>query len=166
MEVIEAIKSKRSVRAFSDQEVPEKVIRHILDAGRRAQSSRNSQPWTFIVVRQRDQLHRLAACGAYAQPLSGASFGVVLVSAVEWAFDIGQTAAYLQLAGWSLGVSSCLVWLGEADQAKDLLGVPPEQNVEMAIAFGYAREAQPGPAKSGGRKPFAEVVRWEMWESG
>lgn len=165
MEVVEAIKSKRSVRAFSDQEVPPDVIRQILDAGRRAQSSRNSQPWTFVVVRQRDLLHRLAACGAYAQPLAGASFGVVLASSVEWAFDIGQAAAYLQLAGWSLGVSSCLVWLGDTDQARVLLGAPQNQRIEMAIAFGYAKSVQDGKAKTGGRKAFNEVVRWEKWES-
>lgn len=163
MEVIEAIQSKRSVRSFSDQEVSEALVRQILDAGRRAQSSRNSQPWTFIVVRQPDRLHRLAACGAYAQPLSGASFGVVLVSAVDWSFDIGQAAAYLQLAGWSLGVSSCLVWLGEKDQVRSLLGIPQDQQVEMAIAFGYARDPQPAALRKGGRKPFDEVVRWEKW---
>jgi len=165
MEVIDAIKTKRSVRAFSDQQVPEEVIRQILDAGRRAQSSRNSQPWTFVVVRHRDQLHRLSACGAFAQPLAGASFGVVLASAVDWAFDIGQAAAYLQLAGWSLGVSSCLVWLGDTDQAKIVLGAPEDQTIQMAIAFGYARNTPEGKAKVGGRKPFDEVVRWECWES-
>ena len=165
MEVIEAIKSKRSVRSFSDQEVPEDVIRQILDAGRRAQSSRNSQPWTFVVVRQRERLHQLAACGAFAQPLSGASFGVVVASSVDWAFDIGQAAAYLQLAGWSLGVSSCLVWLGDTDQARILLDAPEDTKIEMAIAFGYAKSTQTGKAKPGGRKPFAEVVRWENWES-
>jgi nitroreductase len=165
MEVIQAIKSKRSVRSFSDQEVPEEVIRQILDAGRRAQSSRNSQPWTFVVVRQRDRLHQLSACGAYAQPLSGAGFGVVLASSVEWAFDIGQAAAYLQLAGWSLGVSSCLVWLGDTDQARILLGAPQSQRIEMTIAFGYAKSTQAVKGKSGGRKPFDEVVRWERWES-
>lgn len=165
MEIIEAIRSKRAVRSFTDQVVPDEVIHQILDAGRRAQSSRNSQPWTFIVVRDRDRLHRLSACGAYAQPLSGACFGVVLVSSVEWAFDLGQAAAYLQLAGWNFEVSSCPVWLGDSDQVRDLLGIPQDQYVEMAIAFGYAKTAQTGSAKKGGRKPFNEVVRWEKWET-
>lgn len=163
MEVLEAIKTKRAVRSFSDQEVPEDDIRKILDAGRRAQSSRNSQPWTFIVARKRELLHKLSACGAYAQPLSGASFGIVLASSVDWSFDIGQAAAYLQLAGWGLGVSSCLVWLGDTNQAKILLGVPDDQRIEMAVAFGYAKESGKQPLKQAGRKPFDEVVRWEKW---
>ncbi len=164
MNVMKAIQTKRSVREYAGQEVPLDLITQIVDAGRRAQSSRNSQPWTFIVVRQRQRLKELAACGMYAQPLGRAAFGVALVSAVEWGFDIGQAAAYMQLAGWSLGVSSCLVWLGEADKAKALLGVPDDQHLEMALAFGYALGIVPKSAKKGGRKPLDEVVRWETWE--
>ena len=164
MNVIQAIKTKRSVREYAGQEVPLELITQIVDAGRRAQSSRNSQPWTFIVVRQRQRLQDLAACGMYAQPLGRAAFGVALVSAVEWGFDIGQAAAYMQLAGWSLGVSSCLVWLGEADKARALLGVLEDQHIEMALAFGYALGIVPKSAKKGGRKPLDEVVRWETWE--
>jgi nitroreductase len=163
MNIFEAIRTKRAVRSYADQPMPDETIRQILDAGRRAQSSMNRQPWTFVVLRQREGLKKLAECGTYAGPLAGAAFGIALVSADPWPFDIGQAAAYLQLAAWELGVGSCLVWLGESEKAKALLGVPAELHLEMALAFGYPAEPVGAKPKPGGRKPFDEVVRWEHW---
>lgn len=163
MNVLEAIRTKRAVRQYSEQPVPKEIILQILDAGRRAQSSMNRQPWTFIVVRDPERLKKLAECGPFAMPIAGSAFSIALASSDEWAFDIGQAAAYLQLAAWELGVSSCLVWLGDTQKAKALLGVPPEMFLEMAISFGYAKESPKPKGRLAGRKPLEEVVRWEYW---
>ena len=66
LSVTEAVRAKRAVRAYSAEPVPEEVVRAILNAGRRAQSSKNDQPWIFVVVRQREQLQRLSTAGTYA----------------------------------------------------------------------------------------------------
>lgn len=162
MDVFEAIRTKRAVREFTDQPVPEETIRQIVDAGRRAQSSKNTQPWRFIVVRDRAKLQALSRTGVYAGHLARAAFAIALISSVEWAFDTGQAAAYLQLAAWDLGVGSCLASIYEPDQAKTILGVPAEQFFRIAISFGYP--AQPaGPAKPGGRRPLDVVVGWDHW---
>ena len=163
MNIFEAIRTKRAVRSYIDQPVSDELIRQILEAGRRAQSSMNKQPWTFLVLREREGLKKLAECGTYAGPLAGAAFGIALVSSDDWPFDIGQAAAYLQLAAWELGVGSCLVWLGESEKAKALFGIPAELHLEMAISFGYPAEPAGAKPKSGGRRPFDEVVRWEHW---
>ena len=75
MDVLEAIASKRAVRHFTDQPITDEDLRAILDAGRRAQSSRILQPWTFIAIRDRQTLRRLSECGAYAGHLAGAAAG-------------------------------------------------------------------------------------------
>ena len=67
----------------------------------------------------------LSECGTYAGHIAGADFAVVLVDHSNWSFDIGQAAAYLQLAAWDLGVSSCIAYFGLQDKLKDLLGIPP-----------------------------------------
>ncbi len=162
MEVIEAIRTKRAVRQFSNRPVQEELIREIVDAGRLSQSSKNSQPWQFIVVRDRARLKQLSGCGRYAGHLAGAAFAVVLVSEVDWAFDIGQAAAYMQLAGWSQGVSSCIATLHETGCAHKVLGVPEEMHLDMALSFGYAAQP-PQPAMPTGRREFNDVVRWEVW---
>ncbi|HEX5688881.1 MAG TPA: nitroreductase family protein, partial [Roseiflexaceae bacterium] len=102
MDVLEAIRTKRAVRQFTEEPVPDDVIRQIVDAGRRSQSSKNDQPWTFVIVRDRETLRKLADCGTYAKHLAGAAFAVAIVAQPNYEFDQGQAAAYLQLAAWEL----------------------------------------------------------------
>lgn len=170
MNVSEAIRTKRAIRKFEQQPLPEEAIRQILQAGRRAQSSKNSQPWHFIVVRQRETLVALSHMGTYAGHMAGAALAVVFVTvdpAVRWAimFDSGQSASYMQLAAWELGIGSCLATIYEPDQARALLGVPAELTIHVAISFGYPDPAEltPRPLKPGGRRPLADVVHWERW---
>src|SRR5438046_10254373 len=98
MTVSEVIRTKRAVRQFSDEPLSEEAIRTILMAGRRAQSSQNTQPWHFIAIRHRATLRQLSQCGAYAGPLSGAPFAVALIASTADSFDVGQAAAVTELA--------------------------------------------------------------------
>src|SRR5215210_6711922 len=88
MSVTEAIRAKRAVRKYRDEPVPEDVIRAILNAGRRAQSSKNDQPWTFIVVTEREQLQQLSTAGTYTAHMPSSAFTVVLVAPAEYEFDL------------------------------------------------------------------------------
>jgi len=165
MDVLEAIASKRAVRHFTDQPIADADLRVILNAGRRAQSSKNTQPWTFIAIRDRQTLQRLSECGVYAGHLAGAAIGVALLSAGPTGFDLGQAAAYLQLAAWELGIGSCIASIYEPARAREILGVPDEYAFDIALSLGYpdlaaARLAAP-PGQ--GRKTFDDVVRFERW---
>ena len=162
MEVLEAIRTKRATRQFAAQPVPDDVIRRIVDAGRRSQSSKNDQPWTFVVVRDRETLKQLSECGQYAGHLAGAAFGVAILAQPGYDFDQGQAAAYLQLAAWELGVGSCIASIYEPERAKAILGAPQELQFDTAISFGYPSQP-PAVPRAGGRKPLDEVVRWEKW---
>lgn len=167
MDVLEAVRTKHAVRLFEDRPVPEDVILKILDAGRRSQSSKNTQPWQFIVVRDRETLKALSKTGDYAGHLAGAAFAVVMLGEVkrDWTmFDLGQSAAYMQLAGWDLGVGSCIASIYHPDQARAILGIPENLQVDVALSFGYP-SPEHKPAKMGGRKPIEEVVKWEKWSA-
>src|SRR5437867_11075117 len=116
MDVIEAIRRKRAIRNFAPKSLPEDVIRQILYAGKRAQSSKNSQPWHFIVIQKRETLLELAKMGDFTSSLLGAAMVVAILTPdpqTRWSvmFDAGQAAAYMQLAALDLGVGSCLVTL-------------------------------------------------------
>jgi len=163
MNVLEAIHTKRAVREFNEQPVPEEVIMQILDSGRLAQSSKNEQPWTFILIQERRTLQELSTCGKYAGHIAGAAFAVAMISSVDWAFDIGQAAAYLQLAAWELGVSSCIASMWEEDRARDILGVPDDMRFEIAISFGYASRPTLAAPRKSGRRTLKEIVRVEHW---
>lgn len=164
MDTLTAIHTKRAVRDFSQQSVPEEVILKILDAGRAAQSSHNGQPWQFVVIRNWDTLQRLSECGRYAGHLAGAAFAIALVGEkASDDFDMGQAAAYLQLAGWELGVGSCLAAMWEPEKAKEILGIPAGKYFWAAISFGFPAVEQPREPISG-RRPLNETVHWETWE--
>lgn len=163
MDVTEAIRSMRSVRQFRDEPLPEDAVQAILNAGRRSQSSKNTQPWDFVVVRDRERLQKLSQCGDYAGHLAHAAMGVVIVSSAPWAFDTGYTASYMQLAAWDRGVGSCLAYIGRPDEARAILGIPQDRKVEMAISFGYPAEQRQQPGVPRGRRSLDEVVHWEAW---
>jgi nitroreductase len=165
MTVSEVIRTKRAVRQFTDTPLSEEAIRSILNAGRRAQSSKNTQPWHFIAIRDRETLRQLAEFGAYAGHLAGAPFAVALVAPTADSFDLGQAAAYMQLAAWDLGIGSCIASMWEPEKARAILGIPQDLHFDVAISFGYplpSRE-QPSAPLLNGRKPFDEVVFWERW---
>jgi nitroreductase len=165
MNVLDAIQKRRAVRSFSDQPVPAEAVETILRAGSRAQSSKNSQPWRFIVVRERETLTALSLLGKFAGHVAGADFAVCYVGLEQatWnSFDLGQAAAQMQLAAHELGVGSCIAAMYDQAAAKELLGVPPEMNFFCVISFGYPA-ADHQPLVMGGRNPLDETVRWERW---
>jgi nitroreductase len=162
VEVREAIRSLRSVRQFKDDPLPDDVLATILDAGRRAQSSKNTQPWQFIVVRDRSSLEALSKSGDFAGHLAGAAAGVVIVSTVPHEYDLGQTTAFMMLSAWEQGVGSCIAAIFHPEQVRALLGIPDDLHVHWALSFGYPAEDWT-PTKMGGRRSLDDVVRWERW---
>jgi nitroreductase len=170
MNVSEAIRLKRAVREFSVTPLPEDAVLAILNAGRRAQSSKNSQHWLFIAIQEKSTLKALSECGQWAGHLSGAALGVAIltpdpIQKFQILFDAGQAAAYMQLAAWELGIGSCMATIYEPEKAREILGFPAEQQLRFAISFGYPNEEAKlvQPPKKGGRQTLREIVHWETW---
>ena len=100
MNVSDAIRLKRAVRKFKDEPLPEEVMAAILNAGRRAQSSKNTQPWHFIAITDKAILKDLSECGEWAGHLAGAALGVALLSEnpeekFQRMFDLGQATTHV-----------------------------------------------------------------------
>jgi len=171
MDVNEAIRAKRAVRRFQQQPLPADAVRAILNAGRHAQSSKNTQPWQFVAVTDKAVLGQLAQTGDFAGHLAGAALGVVFAVADqpdrrEWLmFDLGQAASYMQLAAWELGIGSAIATIYHPEQAQRILGVPDAFRCDVALSFGYpvAPEDMTAAPRSGGRKPLDELVHHERW---
>ena len=170
MNVSDAIRTKRAVRHFQEAPLSDDVVRIILNAGRRSQSSKNNQPWQFIAIREKGILKSLSETGTYAGHLAGAAFGVAILipnpdDKFQTLFDAGQAAAYMQLAAWEQGVGSCLASIYDLDKAREILSFPQEWQVRICISFGFPIDKQliTDSPKKGGRKPFDEMVHWEKW---
>jgi nitroreductase len=170
MEVAQAIRTKRAVRSFSDVPISGDDLRQILYAGRRAQSAKNTQPWAFIAITDRARLVALSKLGTFAGHLAGAAAAVAILTpdpAQRWSilFDAGQTAAYMQLAAWSLGIVSCPATIYEPEAARELLKFPEDFHLHVALSFGYPRDPAvlTYPPRLGGRRSFEESVHFETW---
>jgi nitroreductase len=170
MNVSDAIRLKRAVREFTTEPLPEGTIFAILNAGRRAQSSKNTQPWHFIAITDKDVLKQLSECGEWAGHLAGAALGVAIVHAdpgekFQVLFDIGQAAAYMQLAAWEMGIGSCMASIYDVEKAREVLGFPVDLLMRFAISFGYplAPEELIQTPRQGGRRSLDEIVHWEHW---
>jgi nitroreductase len=170
MDVSNAIRMKRAIRQFNPQPLTKKEVEAILNAGRRAQSSKNTQPWNFIAIQDADLLEKLSELGTFAGHLAGASLGVAILTpepSQRWSvmFDAGQAAAYMQLAAWELGIGSCIATIYEPEAARELLGFPEDQHLRSALSFGYPENSTllSAPPQKGGRRGFEEVVRYESW---
>ncbi len=173
MTVTDAIRTKRAVRNFAPKPLSDDVLRRILNAGRRAQSSKNTQPWHFLAIRERRTLEALSRLGPYAGHLAGAALGVAILTPhpdQRWSimFDAGQAAAYMQLAAWELGVASCLATIYEQDAGRKLLGFSDDLHLNVALSFGYPVDptVPAAPPRAGGRRPFEESVHFEQWRAG
>lgn len=169
MDVWEAIRKKRAVRDFKPEPLRDDHIQRILDAGRRAQSSKNSQPWQFIAVQNRDTLQKIAATSPNLGHVGGAALCVVICVPEQnertiWHFfDAGQSASYMQLAALEVGVASCLGTVYEVETVHDLLGIPADWQARLLISFGYPA-VQPGRApRQNGRHTLDDVVHEERW---
>lgn len=170
MNVSEAIRTKRAVREFQDVTLPEESILAILNAGRRSQSSKNTQPWNFIAIKEKTVLKSLSGCGTWAGHLAGAALGVAILTPdpsekFQTMFDAGQAAAYMQLMSWEMGIASCLASIYEPDKARDILGFPLALHLRIALSFGYPHDesAVKASPKKGGRRAIEEIVHWDHW---
>ena len=177
MNVSDAIRFKRAVRKFTPEPLTEETILAILNAGRRAQSSKNSQPWHFITITDKGILKQLSECGyaggvgpSNASHIAGAALAVAILTPDPLAkfqtmFDAGQAAAYMQLAAWELGIGSCPASIYEPERARQILGFPDVWHLRMVLSFGYPLQVEKltSPPNKGGRRTLDDIVHREKW---
>ena len=173
MDTWQAINSVRVVRRFSDQPVDRGHLDHILNAGRRAGSSKNQQSWAFITLSDRQRLQLLTKVGPYAGHLAGAAVAIALVRpdasdehqlrSIMW--DLGRAAQNMVLAAWELGIGSAPATVYDLALASGLLGLPADQRCDFLLSFGHPADptALTAPNRAGGRRSLEEIVHHERW---
>jgi nitroreductase len=163
-----AMASRREVREYSDRAVPDDAARRILDAGRIAGSSRNRQPWRFLVVADPERRERLADAVYAPDNVRGAALVVAIAvrGGGPASFDAGRAAQNMMLAAWNEGIGSCPNGMPDPDRTAMLLGLEEDERPAIILTFGYAARA-PDPQRRSpeewiaraDRRPFDDVVR-------
>jgi nitroreductase len=148
MDAYLATVAKREVREYTDRPVPEDVLARILQAGRATGSARNSQPWRFVVLKERQHRHDLANAIMAPRNLDRCAVAIAVVLLNErMRFDAGRLAQNIMVAAWSLGVGSCpnSVRPDQHDRMREDLHVPAEAAIATIITLGYPALGQPRP---------------------
>lgn len=172
METWDAIRARRNVRQYADRPIPSEHLDQILEAGRRAPSSRNWQPWDFVVVTDRQLLAQLAKVWlAGARHVAASAATIALVAPVpqddfqrNWLlFDLGQATMNIMLAAVDLGIGSGHSAAEDQELARTLLGFPEDRFLAFLIALGSPADRPLKPIRRPNRRPFDEVVHRERW---
>jgi len=168
LDVMEAIKTRRSIRKYKSVPVEDEKIMLCLEAARWAPSADNSQPWEFIIVRDAETRRRLADIHTWGRFMKESPVVVVFLADPQSSpgFYHGDVAVSVQnflLAAHSLGLGTC--WMGVIDTKferpiKKLLRVPERLVVLCTVSVGYPDE---GPSSD--RRPLDEKVHWDKYGS-
>jgi nitroreductase len=168
MDTFLAIASRREVREYEDRPIPEEVVQRVLEAGRVAGSSTNSQPWTFVVVEDRGRIEQLAEIAYTPQNILGAKLVVAVTVRGRGPamFDAGRATQNMVLAAWNDGVGSCPNGMKEPSRAAEVLELADDETSVVVLTFGYpARPRDPESrtaeewVERANRKPLEQVVR-------
>jgi nitroreductase len=165
--VLRALRSTRQIRRFTDQPVDEAALWSILEVARWTGSSENTQPWSFLVVRDGEARRRIGGSTRYARHVGTAPIAIAIVMPGKdpetEAYDEGRVAERILIAAGALGLGAGIGWVeGEEHELVDgLLGVTPPALVRTIVAIGHPTEAalKPRSGPGTGRKPLAEFVR-------
>lgn len=173
MNTINAIKTRRAVRDWTDQEISAESLQTILEAGRWAPSPLNSHPWHFTVIKNNETLAKLSPQAHHGPFLSKANLAIVVTvdknaKVDEWLSEHEQhlysgacAIENMWFAAWDLGLGGCWITLDDKI-TRSLLAIPDNHVLLGSLALGYPKQA-PNSHQEEDRRPLAQMVSYERF---
>src|SRR3954453_7850416 len=167
MDAYLAVASKREVRRYADRPIPPDVERRILEAGRVSGSSRNKQPWRFVVLEQRETVERAAEAVWAADNVLGAALvvGLIVSGKGPVSFDAGRAAQNMMLAAWNDGVGACPNGISDPAAMGEAIGLREDDDFAVVLTFGYPAREVDAESRTpeewiarADRRPLSEIV--------
>lgn len=154
MDAMEAILSRRSIRHYTDDPVPEELIEKLLLAAMAAPSARNEQPWQFVVIDERRILNEIMKFHPFSRMLSEAKVAILVCGDLNlesfegyWVQDCSAATENILIAARALGLGA--VWLGiypreeRVEKTKALFKLPDHIIPLGLISIGWPAETKP-----------------------
>ena len=171
METWDAIRARRNVRQYTSEPVSEDDLNRIAEAGWRAPSAKNRQPWGFVIVSDRAQLQDLSTVWQGAGHIASAAAAIAFVLPVPPTerrkvtdqYDVGQATMAMMIAATDLGIGTGHSSVGDQEKARAILGVPDGYLVAYLLGIGYPADRPLKPVRKPNRRPFDEVVHHGHW---
>lgn len=171
MDVMDAIKTRKSIRSFSNRPVEDEKLNAVLEAARLAPSASNRQEWRFVIVREPGTRKELATA-AGGQAFVGEA-PVLIVACAEtdghvmrcgqlsYPIDVAIALDHMSLAAVELGLGGCWIGLFDEKKVKEILHIPDAIRVVELMPLGYPSDPSPIAKK---RLPLDRIVKYEHWQ--
>jgi len=168
MDFYDVLKTRRSIRSYKSDPIPEEVMDRVLETVRIAPSGSNRQPWKFIMVDDKELRDRLASqCGNQAFIAEAPTIVVACgydikynrggyMGEMSMIMDVTIAFTHLILAARAEGLGTCWIGSFDNDEIKKMLGVPEKFNVVAVTPLGYPKHEKFSPP--GSRKPLKEIL--------
>lgn len=171
MDAWDAICARRNVREYQPRAITDEDLTRIAEAGWRAPSAKNRQPWDFVIVTDRAQLQELSTVWRGAGHIAAAPAAIAIVApvppderrVVTDNYDIGQATMAMMIAATELGIGTGHSSVGDQEKARAILGVPDDHLVAFLLGVGYPADRPLRPIRTPNRRPFSEVVHRGRW---
>ncbi len=153
----ELLEGRRSVRDYKEKEVPEEVLEDIFETCRYAPTSKNSQSYYFIPIKDRDTIEFMASRrDPNSDPIRKAPMAVAICCDPDKTGRVkqdGDIAAYhFMLTSWSHGLGTCWIAAMDRDDVKEELGIPQNHYVATITPLGYPEEVPKKPSRKEAKK--------------
>ncbi|MCA2306122.1 nitroreductase family protein [Mycobacterium intracellulare] len=171
MDAWDAICARRNVREYQPRAISDEDLDRIAEAGWRAPSAKNRQPWDSVIVTDRAQLQELSTVWRGAGHIAAAPAAIAIVApvppderrVVTDNYDIGQATMAMMIAATDLGIGTGHSSVGDQEKARAILGVPDDHLVAFLLGVGYPADRPLRPIRTPNRRPFSEVVHHGRW---
>ncbi len=154
MDTFTCIRTRREIRDYLDKPIQDESLNRVLEAGRLAPSSKNSQPWHFVVIKNKETLRKISELTPTGAHIAKAPLAIAILmdGAKLPEVDGARAIQNMVLAAWDLGIGACWVTNFYDDAVKDLLGAPQRMKLVSVIPFGYPLDPKSAHKKM--RKPL------------
>ena len=166
MDVIEIIRTRRSIREYQDKSIPKELLQDLVDAARFAPTARGVEPWEFVVITNPEVLKKIAGLAENGRFLAGARACIaVFCKDTKYYLEDGCAATQnILIAATNLGIGSCWV-AGDkkpyCEQVSNLLNVPSSFKLVSLLALGYPQSQASFRVKN--KRSLKQMIHWEKF---
>lgn len=163
MDIMEIIKTRRSIREYADKPIAKETLEKIIDAGRFAATARGLEPWEFVIVTNSETLKKISSLADNGRFIAQAKACIaVFCTDTKYYLEDGCAATQnMLLAATSLGIGSCWV-AGDKKpyclNVNNLLSVPSSFKLISLISLGYPKSAE--LFRIANRRPLEKIIHW------
>ena len=170
MNILEAIKTRKSVRSYLDKPVEDEKLQMVLEVARLAPSASNRQEWRFVVVRDTETRKKIAMAAGNQSFVGQAP--VIIAACAEtdghlmtcgqacYPIDVAIALDHMTLMAVELGLGTCWIGRFHAQEVKNILSIPDRIQVVELMPLGYPSDPS---LKEKKRLPIDKIVKFEHW---